>query len=103
MSDWSTADGANVQLWSCHGGANQRWRIEPLADGTARIVNQHSNKPLDVNACGTADGTNLQQYGWWDNPCQRWSVLPTDSGWVRLENPNSGKVADVADCATRRR
>jgi hypothetical protein len=98
VSDWSMVDGANVQLWSCHGGANQRWRIEPLADGTVRIVNQHSNKPLDVTACGTADGTNIQQYSWWDNPCQRWSVLPTDSGWVRLQNPHSGNVADVENC-----
>jgi hypothetical protein len=98
VSDWSSADGANVRLWSCHGGANQRWRIEPLADGTARIVNQGSNKLLDVADCGTADGTSIQQYTWWDNACQRWSVTPKDDGSVRLQNPNSGKVADVADC-----
>jgi hypothetical protein len=100
VSDWSTADGADVRTWSCHGGANQRWRFEPLADGTTRIVNQGSNKLLDVHACGTADGTDIRQYTWWDNACQRWSVLPTDGDWVQLRNPNSGKVADVADCGT---
>ena len=98
VSDWSTADSADVRTWTCHGGANQRWRIEPLADGTTRIVNQGSDKPLDVAGCGTADGANVQQYTWWDNACQRWSVLPTDGDWVQLRNPNSGKVADVADC-----
>jgi Ricin-type beta-trefoil lectin domain-like len=26
----STADGANVQQWSCYGGNNQRWRPVPI-------------------------------------------------------------------------
>ena len=98
VSGWSTADGADVRQWTCHGGANQRWRVEPLADGTNRIVNLGSGKALDVFGCGTADGTNILQWTWFDNACQRWSTIPTDGGWVRLQNPNSGKVADVADC-----
>ncbi len=100
VNGWSTADGANVQLWTCTGGANQRWRIEPLGDGTSRIVSTVSDKVLDVNDCGTADGTNIQQWTWWDNACQRWTLTDTDSGWQRLTNPNSGKVADVADCGS---
>lgn len=100
VSDWSTADGAGIRSWTCHGGANQRWRIEPLGDGTSRIVNQGSNKLLDVAACGTTDGARIQQFTWWNNACQRWSVVTTDGDWVQLRNPNSGKVADVADCAT---
>jgi hypothetical protein len=98
VSDWSTGDGANVQQWTCHGGANQRWRVEPLGDGSSRIVNTNSGKLLDVWNCGTTDGTDIAQYSWWNNACQRWQLIDTDSGWVRLENPNSGKVADVADC-----
>jgi endonuclease/exonuclease/phosphatase family metal-dependent hydrolase len=98
VPDWSTANSARLQQWTCHGGANQRWRIEPLADGTSRIVNLHSGKALDVAGCGTADGANLQQFDWWDNACQRWSTAETDNGWVRLLNPHSGKVTDVADC-----
>ena len=95
---WSTSDGGDVRQWTCHGGANQRWRVEPLGDGTSRIVNTHSDKALDVHDCGTADGTNIQQYTWWNNKCERWKLIDTDSGWMRLLNPNSGKVADVADC-----
>jgi endonuclease/exonuclease/phosphatase family metal-dependent hydrolase len=96
--DWSTADTANVIQWSCQGGANQRWRIEPLADGTSRLINLNSGKALDVHGCGTADGTDIEQYAWWNNACERWALTSTDSGYVRLQNPNSGKVADVADC-----
>jgi hypothetical protein len=79
-------------------GANQRWRIEPLTDGTSRIVNTNSGKVLDVSSCGTADGANIQQHTWLDNACQRWTTTATDGSWMRLGNPNSGKVADVADC-----
>jgi hypothetical protein len=98
VSGGSTANSANVQQWTCHGGAGQRWRIEPLADGTSRLINLNSGKALDLADCGTTNGTNIQQYDWWNNACQRWSVADTDNGWVRLLNPNSGKVADVADC-----
>ncbi|NNN30753.1 endonuclease [Streptomyces sp. S3(2020)] len=100
VNGWSTADGANIQLWTCHGGANQRWRIEELPDGTSRIINTHSDKAIDVTGCGTADGTNIQQWTLVNNACERWSLTSTDSGWVRLLNPNSGKVADVANCGS---
>lgn len=26
VKDWGTHDGARLQLWECHGGANQKWR-----------------------------------------------------------------------------
>jgi endonuclease/exonuclease/phosphatase family metal-dependent hydrolase len=98
VAGWSTANEADVLQWTCHGGANQRWRIEPLSDGTSRIINLNSGKALDLAGCGTADGTDIQQYDWWNNACQRWTPTETDNGWVRMLNPNSGKVADVADC-----
>jgi hypothetical protein len=98
VHDWSTADGGEVLQWACTGGDNQRWRAEPLGDGTSRIINANSDKVLDVTDCGTADGTDIGQYTWWNNNCQRWQLADTDGGWFRLLNPNSGKVADVADC-----
>src|SRR5687768_12962694 len=50
----STADGANVQQFQCHLGANQQWKIIPNIgstyepDGTYLIINQNSSKCLDV-------------------------------------------------------
>jgi hypothetical protein len=100
VNGWSADDGADVQLWTCHGGANQRWRFEGLTDGTSRLINTASGKALDAADCGTTDGTDIQQWTWLDNACQRWSAIDTDSGWMRLRNPNSGKVADVANCGS---
>jgi len=87
-----------VLQWTCTGGDNQRWQVEPLGDGTSRIINANSGMALDVADCGTADGTNIQQYTWWNNNCESRQLVATDSGWFRLLNPNSAKVADVADC-----
>ncbi len=101
VSGASTADGADVFQWTCHSGANQRWRIEDLGDDTSRLVNVNSGKVLDLSNCGSADGTNIQQWSWLNNNCQRFRLIVTDQGgWVRLANVSSGKVADVASCGT---
>ncbi|GAA4702942.1 family 43 glycosylhydrolase [Phytohabitans rumicis] len=97
----STADGANIQQWTCNSGNNQRWRIEDMADDTSRLVNVGSGKVADVANCGTADGVDIRQWSWLNNTCQRFRlVLSAAGGWVRLVNASTGKVADVANCGT---
>ncbi|MEH1125459.1 family 43 glycosylhydrolase [Micromonospora sp. CPCC 206061] len=101
LASSSTADGANVQQWTCSGGANQRWRIEDQGDDTNRLVNVASGKVLDVANCSTADGADIRQWSWLNNICQRFRlVVSATGGWVRLVNASSGKVADVANCGT---
>ena len=68
----SAADGAAVTQATC--GASSSWKIDPLADGTVRIVAAHSGKVLDLAGCGRADGTRINQYGWLDNQCQRFRI-----------------------------
>jgi GH43 family beta-xylosidase len=97
----SAADGANIQQWTCNGGANQRWRLEDLADDTSRIVNAATGKPADVANCSAADGAGIRQWTWLNNTCQRFRLIYTaTNGWVRIVNQNSGRVADVANCST---
>ncbi|MET8975165.1 family 43 glycosylhydrolase [Streptomyces sp. NPDC004539] len=101
LSGSSSADGANVQQWTCTGGANQKWRVEDLGDDTSRLVNVASGKVLDTADCSTADGADLRQWSWLNNRCQRSRLVFTATGdYVRIVNENSGKVADVADCGT---
>jgi GH43 family beta-xylosidase len=98
LADGSSADGANVRLWTCNGGAAQRWRFEDQGDDTSRIVNVASGKVLDVSNCSNADGTDIRQWSWLNNNCQRFRTIITASGWVRLQNQATGKVADAANC-----
>jgi GH43 family beta-xylosidase len=100
LADGSSADGANVRLWTCNGSTAQRWRFEDQADDTSRIVNVASGKVLDVANCGSADGTDIRQWTWLNNTCQRFRAVITAGGFVRLQNQATGKVADVAGCGT---
>ncbi|MEW9551981.1 ThuA domain-containing protein [Nonomuraea sp. NPDC050783] len=52
VSGASQANGAAVQLWDCHGQANQQWTA--TGAGELRV---YGGKCLDVNGAGTADGT----------------------------------------------
>ncbi|MCW6007883.1 RICIN domain-containing protein [Micromonospora sp. CPCC 205371] len=70
----STSDGAIVEQNACSGTAAQ-WRLEPLADGSVRLVTRHSGKALDLANCGLGNGTALNQWSWLDNICQRFHLL----------------------------
>ncbi|WP_329339599.1 family 43 glycosylhydrolase [Streptomyces sp. NBC_00663] len=96
----STADGANVQQYTCNGGNNQKWRTEDQGDDTSRLVNVATGKVLDTADCSSADGADLRQWSWLNNTCQRFRFVVTDSSYVRIVNEATGKVADVADCST---
>lgn len=58
----SAADGARIEQGQC-GQTGARWRVEPSADGTARLVAAHSGKALTLVGCGLADGAALAQGG----------------------------------------
>lgn len=78
----STADGANVQQYTCHRQANQRWIIrydQHRGDrATYRFVNVRSGKCLEVASSSTADGANVQQSTCYGAYNQRWirSAIP---------------------------
>lgn len=77
----STADGANVQQFTCHRGANQRWYIRSdLGRGghanSYRFVNVASGKCLDVVDASIANQANVQQFSCHGGANQRWARVP---------------------------
>ncbi|MFI1397061.1 lectin [Streptomyces sp. NPDC020681] len=80
-----TADGTQIQLWTCNGTAAQRWSFP--GDGTIRAL----GKCLDVSGGGTADGTKVQLWTCNGTGAQQWA--PQSDGTVR--NPQSGKCLDA--------
>ncbi|MFJ6914819.1 RICIN domain-containing protein [Streptomyces sp. NPDC101133] len=84
----SQADGAVVQMYTCNGGANQKWRI----DGDA-LVNVNSGKCIDVKSSGTADGTVIQQWTCNQTGAQQWEFTPNRT--TQLRNTGSGKCLDL--------
>ncbi|MFB9464285.1 glycoside hydrolase family 76 protein [Streptomyces cinereospinus] len=81
----ATADGTQIQLWTCHTGLNQYWTLP--GDGTIRAL----GKCLDVDGAATADGTQIQLWTCNGTGAQQWQ--PHSDGTLR--NPNSGKCLDA--------
>ncbi|MDI3101764.1 ThuA domain-containing protein [Streptomyces rochei] len=81
-----TADGTEVQLWSCNQSSAQAWTV--AGDGTLRAL----GKCLDVSGGGSADGTRIQLWTCNGTGAQKWAAQP--DGTVR--NPQSGKCLDAS-------
>jgi len=81
----NTADGTQIQLYTCNGTNAQQWTVG--SDGTIRAL----GKCMDVKYSGTADGTRIHLWTCNGTGAQTWTY---DSS-RRLVNPQSNKCLDV--------
>ncbi|MGW0506792.1 ThuA domain-containing protein [Micromonospora sp. NPDC003241] len=83
----ATADGTQIQIWTCNGSAAQTWTVTP--NSTIRAL----GKCLDVNGGASADGTKIQLWTCNGSGAQNWSAQSNGT----LRNPQSGKCLDVSN------
>jgi type 1 glutamine amidotransferase len=81
----ATADGTQIQLYTCNGSAAQTWTRQGQ---TLRAL----GKCLDVSGSGTADGTKIQLWTCNGSGAQNWNPGANAS----LVNANSNKCLDVS-------
>lgn len=81
----NSANGTQVQLWTCNGTTAQNWTVG--TDGTVRAL----GKCLDVNAGGTANGTKVQIWDCNGSAAQQWQR----TGINEFYNPQSAKCLDA--------
>jgi hypothetical protein len=93
-------DGAIIQQFPYHGGANQLWYVYNRGGGYYSIRNWNSQKVLDVPNGSTASGEKIQQFTYHGGPNQLWAIVtnPT-TGISRVYNKNSGLVLDIPFCS----
>lgn len=96
----STADGAEIIQWDCHGATNQLWELQSAGGNYYRIVSQHSGKCLDINGASTAN--NARVILW---PCngatnQQWERRDAGGGYAQLVARHSGRCLDVIGQST---
>jgi uncharacterized protein (DUF1800 family) len=96
----STDDAATIIQWPCHGGPNQRWRLDPTGDGYVRLFATHSGKALDVYGASTDDGAVLIQWPPHDGTNQQWQLQAVGSGYFTIGARHSGKMIDVDHALT---
>ncbi|MFD3943887.1 ricin-type beta-trefoil lectin domain protein [Streptomyces sp. NPDC058579] len=83
-----TANGTQVQLYTCNGTAAQRWTLP--GDGTVRAL----GKCLDVDAASTEPGTKVQLWDCNGSGAQRFAYNATARDLV---NVPADKCVDVRD------
>lgn len=81
----NTANGTQVQLWTCNGTGAQRWTVG--TDGTIRAL----GKCLDVSGGSTANGARVQLWDCNGTGAQRWAANAARD----LVNPQSAKCLDA--------
>jgi hypothetical protein len=91
VSGASTAAGAPIIIWDCHGGANQRWTR--TAAGELRV---YGDRCLDVAGGASADGTTVQIWTCNGTGAQRFTFRA--DGAIVLTT--AGKCVDVASSGT---
>jgi glucosylceramidase len=87
----SSADGTQVQLYTCNGSGAQQWTVG--SDGTLTAL----GKCLDVASAGMANGTKVQLYTCNGTGSQQWQY---SSSTHELVNPQSGRCLDVTGPST---
>ena len=87
----TTANGTQVQLWDCHGNANQRWTYT-----AGRQLMVYGSKCLDASGQGTANGTAVIIWDCNGQANQQWVVNANGS----ITGVQSGLCVDAAAAAT---
>jgi uncharacterized repeat protein (TIGR03803 family) len=95
VSGASTDAAASVIQWTCHGGSNQQWRLEPAGGGAFRIIARHSGQALDVFGALLDDVTPIIQWPVHGGDNQVWTLEPAPDGYMRIVARHSGKAMDV--------
>jgi len=69
-------DGNKVQLWQCHGSANQRWTITTSSNNKENAIVGIGGFCLDVRSNGTQLGTPAQLFSCHFGQNQRFTLTP---------------------------
>ena len=90
-----TADGTQIQEWTCNGTGAQSFELVDAGGGVFYIVNTNANKCVDVQARGTANGTKIQLFDCNQTSAQAFVTEDAGNGFVFFVNTNSNKCLDV--------
>jgi hypothetical protein len=88
-------DGAQVQQYSCSGGANQKFTLEAQANNSYRLKANNSGKCLGVANSSTANGAMLEQRSCGANNSQAFQLNSKGAGLYELKHVASGKCVDM--------
>ena len=95
----SSANGANVQIYTSNDTLAQQFKITAVRDGYYKIENMSSGKVLDIANASRASGANVQQYTWNNSDAQLWRFLDAGNGKYFIQS-KLGTVLDLLNAVT---
>lgn len=100
ISNSSTADGGNLQLWESNRTTAQVFYISPTPDGYYEILAVCSQKALDVPDSRAYVGANIWQYTSNGTDAQKWYFENSVNGTIKIKSKLGGYALDVCGCGT---
>lgn len=101
VSNASTTDGANIQVYSSNGSNAQRFflkKADPVRGVTYALHSSlNYGQVIDVADGSSSDGANIQSWASNDTGAQKWNVYQNGDGTYRVINAANGKALDVKD------
>ena len=91
ISNSTTSNGTQVQLWDCNGGTNQRW-----TSTAAKQLMVYGTKCLDASGQGTGNGTPVVIWDCNGQANQQWNVNPDGT----ITGVQSGLCLDASGAGT---
>ena len=97
VKSMSTANGANVQVWSKTNKDHQKWQLKVNSDGSYSVLNANSGKALDIEGKSTTPGANVSQFTNKSTSNQKWNIRFNEDGTFSLVSRlSSSLVLNVA-------
>ncbi|MFC8505687.1 RICIN domain-containing protein [Streptomyces sp. NPDC057411] len=99
VGGWSTANGALVNQWDYHGGANQQWAADGHWYGSqwwGMEKSAHTGKCLDVAGWSKDNGATVHMWDCHGGDNQQWDEHYISDNVFYLINKNSGKCLEIA-------
>lgn len=97
ISEGSTLNNANVQIWNNARVDQQKFSVKHIKDGYYTITSLKSSKVLDVKGAGTADGTNVQQHSSNNTDAQKWLIKDVSDGYYSIISKCNGLYLNVSN------
>ena len=91
VADWSVQDGARIQLWTCHGGDNQRFAFGSRGGSDFEMRSVLSDKCVSVSGGSTASGAEMVQ-----RTCDDGADQTLYTHVEREASPDWGRLVDPA-------
>ena len=102
VSEGSSADGANVQIWADANEKQQKFEVTYLGDGSYKIICIRSGKALTVAEKGTEYYSNVYQSTYKGSSNQLWRIERKTEGEYYIVSEYNGRYLDVAGASTEK-